>query len=307
MDSPDSGPVGPASAAQNWGFLRPFIAWESRLGERAAQSKLTAFLYEFTRFGVKQAWACLFGGIMVALLIASHLFYPRDWPLARYDFLVLASLAVQALMLAFKLETWEEAKVIFLFHIVGTVMEIFKTAVGSWIYPEPSVLRIGGVPLFTGFMYAAVGSYIARVWRLTDFRFVHHPPMWQVYILSIAIYINFFSHHYTYDMRWILIAASVFLFWRCWIYYKVWFVHRRMPLLVACSLTAGFIWLAENIGTYSRAWIYPNQQNGWSMVSLEKLSSWYLLLIISYALVALVTKPRNMSEVEFRRVKSGNG
>ena len=54
-------------------------------------------------------------------------------------------------------------------------MEIFKTSVGSWIYPEPSLLRIGGVPLFTGFMYAAIGSYIARCWRLFDFRFTRPP------------------------------------------------------------------------------------------------------------------------------------
>jgi len=52
---------------------------------------------------------------------------------------------------------------------------LFKTSAGSWLYPEPSLLRIGGVPLFSGFMYAAVGSYIARVWRICDFRFTHYP------------------------------------------------------------------------------------------------------------------------------------
>jgi uncharacterized membrane protein YoaT (DUF817 family) len=52
--------------------------------------------------------------------------------------------------------------VIAIFHLVGTVMEVFKTAHGSWIYPEPSLLRIGGVPLFSGFMYACIGSYLAR-------------------------------------------------------------------------------------------------------------------------------------------------
>jgi len=30
--------------------------------------------------------------------------------------------------------TFEEAKVILVFHIVGTVMEVFKTHVGSWVY-----------------------------------------------------------------------------------------------------------------------------------------------------------------------------
>jgi uncharacterized membrane protein YoaT (DUF817 family) len=91
-------------------------------------------------------------------------------------------------MLAFKLETWEEAKVIFVFHAVGTTMEVFKTSVGSWIYPEASLLRIGGVPLFTGFMYAAIGSYIARCWRLFDFRFTHHPPLWALSLLALGIY-----------------------------------------------------------------------------------------------------------------------
>ena len=76
--------------------------------------------------------------------------------------LLLAAVAIQIAMLAFRLETFEEARVIFVFHVVGTVMEIFKTSVGSWLYPEPSLLRIGGVPLFSGFMYAAIGSYIAR-------------------------------------------------------------------------------------------------------------------------------------------------
>lgn len=270
-----------------------------------ARGRFSAFAYEFVRFGFKMAWACLFGAIMCALLIASHLFYPRDAALPRYDFLVLASLVVQALMLAFKLETWEEAKVIFLFHVVGTVMEVFKTAVGSWIYPEPSYLRIAGVPLFTGFMYASVGSFIARVWRLTDFRFTGHPPMWQVYLLALAIYVNFFAHHYTYDIRWFLFAAAALIFGRSWIYYKVWKKHRPMPLLIACGLTATFIWLAENIGTWSRAWIYPNQTHAWTMVSLAKWSSWFLLLIISYALVALVTKPQNMSDAERRALIEG--
>ena len=127
-------------------------------------------LYEFLLFGIKQAWACLFGGLMLALLLATHFFYPEDTPVHRYDFLTIAAVAIQGGMLAFRLETWAEAKVILIFHVVGTVMELFKTAAGSWVYPEASTLHIGSVPLFSGFMYAAVGSYIARVWRIFDFR-----------------------------------------------------------------------------------------------------------------------------------------
>ena len=63
---------------------------------------------------------------------------------------------MQAGLLAFRLETFEEAKVILAYHIVGTGMEIFKTAQGSWIYPDPSFFHIGGVPLFTGFFGLAL-------------------------------------------------------------------------------------------------------------------------------------------------------
>jgi uncharacterized membrane protein YoaT (DUF817 family) len=65
-----------------------------------------------------------------------------------------------------------------------------------------------------------------------------------------------------------------------------------MPLLVAFLLTSFFIWFAENIGTWSKAWLYPNQHNGWVPVSLGKLGSWYLLMIISVVLVTLVHRPR---------------
>jgi len=69
------------------------------------------------------------------LLIATHYWYPRGAALSRYDFLSFC-LGIQVAMLLFRLETLEEAKVILLFHVVGTIMEIFKTSVGSWIYPE---------------------------------------------------------------------------------------------------------------------------------------------------------------------------
>lgn len=290
------------SAAARWGALRPFIAIEGRVGAWAARGRVRSLAYELLRFGVKQAWACLFGAIMLALLLATHFWYPAGAPLARYDFLFLAALVVQIMMLAFRLETWEEAKVILIYHLVGTAMEIFKTAVGSWVYPEQAFFRIGGVPLFTGFMYAAVGSFIARCWRLCDFKFSGHPPMWSVALLSALIYVNFFTHHYMADLRWLLIAGACVLFSRSWIWFKVWRVHRRMPLLLACMLTTLFIWFAENIGTYARAWVYPNQLQAWSLVGFSKLSSWFMLLIVSYALVALVARPRNMDESERRAI-----
>jgi uncharacterized membrane protein YoaT (DUF817 family) len=253
----------------------------------------TAFLFEFVSFGVKQGWACLFGGLMLALLIGTHLFYPEDAALARYDFLTLAALAIQIAMLATRLETWAEARVIFVFHAVGTVMEIFKTGVGSWIYPEPSLLRIAGVPLFSGFMYASVGSYLARVWRILDFRFVRFPPLWLQGLLAVAIYVNFFAHHYLPDIRLGLFLVSAAVYGPCMLHYRPDLKERPMPLVIGLVLVALFIWFAENLGTFARAWMYPNQDGVWRPVSIEKLGAWYLLMIISFVLVASVNGRRN--------------
>lgn len=250
------------------------------------------WLYEFLLFGFKQAWACLFGGLLLALLLGTHLFYPNDAPLHRYDFLTLAAIAIQAALLAFRLETWREARVILIFHVVGTVMELFKTAAGSWTYPEASVLHVGAVPLFSGFMYAAVGSYIARVWRIFDFRFSHYPPHWATWLLAAAIYVNFFAHHWTVDIRLGLFAATALLFWKTRVHFRNWRVHRWMPLLLGFGLVALFIWFAENIATFANAWNYPGQEDGWEMVHVSKLGSWYLLMLISFVLVALVQPVR---------------
>jgi len=73
-------------------------------------------------------------------------------------------------MLWAKLETLDEFKSICLFHVIGFVLEVFKTSAGirSWAYPEFAYSKVLGVPLFSGFMYAAVGSYVIQAWRLLD-------------------------------------------------------------------------------------------------------------------------------------------
>ncbi len=257
----------------------------------AQRSRLNAFAYEFLLFGLKQAWACLFGGAMVFLLITSHFLWPHDAALSRYDVLVLAAVALQALFLATKLERWDEALVILIFHVVGTAMEVFKTAHGSWIYPEASLLRIGGVPLFSGFMYAAIGSYIARAWRLFEIRFENYPPLWGPWLLAVLSYINFFSHHYMPDLRWGLFAFSVVLFGRASFQFTPDLKPRRMPMLLGFALVALFIWFAENVGTFTATWVYPDQADHWRLVSPAKLGSWYLLMMLSFVLVTVVHRP----------------
>jgi uncharacterized membrane protein YoaT (DUF817 family) len=257
----------------------------------ADRSRLNGWAFEFLWFGLKQAWACLFGGAMLALILGTWLLWPEDSPVSRYDFLVVGAVAIQVAMLALRLETWAEARVILLFHIAGTIMELFKTAHGSWLYPEDSLLRIGAVPLFSGFMYAAVGSYIARVQRIFHIRVRHYPPEWTTWVLAAAIYVNFFAHHWLPDIRIALFVATALLFGRGWFHFTADRKRRSMPLLLGFFLVALFIWFAENLATLGRAWAYPGQEAGWEMVSLAKLGSWFLLMIISVVLVSLVHRP----------------
>ena len=279
--------------------MKRFTSLEQRIDaaahavlDRLPRSGLSGALIEFIVFGLKQAWACLFGGAMLALIIGTRLFWPDDAGLTRYDFLFLAALSIQLGMLIFRLETLDEAKVILIFHVVGTAMEVFKTSAGSWIYPEESIFHIGAVPLFSGFMYAAVGSYLARITRIFDMRYSGYPPLWTTVALAAAIYVNFFAHHFTVDIRLVLFAATAVLFFRTSVHYRVFRFRHRMPLLLGFLLVALFIWFAENIGTWSRAWLYPGQEAGWTPVSIQKLGAWYLLMIISFVLVTLIHRPR---------------
>ncbi|MGH8601049.1 MAG: DUF817 family protein, partial [Burkholderiales bacterium] len=113
-----------------WQQLDRRVSWHA-----SHRGPLAVFAHELVWFGVKQAWACLFGALMLALLVATWMFWPAGAPLARYDFVTLAAVAIQIMLLASGLETRREACVIVLFHVTGTLMELFKTATGSWTYP----------------------------------------------------------------------------------------------------------------------------------------------------------------------------
>ena len=254
-----------------------------------ARRRLPGWLAELVMFTLKQGWAALFGGLILLAILATRAIWEDSWPLARYDFLVLFAVSTQILFLWARLETWQEAKVILLFHLTGTAMEFFKVQAGSWSYPEPGLLKLLGVPLFSGFMYAAIGSYIARVTRIFEMRFAPYPPFWVTVVLATAIYVNFFAHHFLPDIRLALFAATVILFART----RVWFyIGERplwMPLPLAAFLAALAIWVAENIGTVTGTWAYPGQH--WTeMVSFSKMGSWYLLLFVAFATVTLVMR-----------------
>ncbi|GGE14770.1 hypothetical protein GCM10011390_37380 [Aureimonas endophytica] len=142
------------------------------------------------------------------------------------------------------------------------------------------------MPLFSGFMYAAVGSYIIQAWRLLDLRIRHHPPYRLAVVVAVAIYANFFLHHYLGDYRWYIAAAVLGLYARTTVVFRPYDRDRRMPLLVGFLLVGFFIWLAENLSTLFGIWRYPSQLHHWSLVHLGKWSSWSLLVIMSFTIVA---------------------
>jgi uncharacterized membrane protein YoaT (DUF817 family) len=195
--------------------------------------------------------------------------------------------------------------VILLFHLTGTAMELFKVGAGSWSYPEPALLKLWGVPLFSGFMYASVGSYMARVIRNFDMRFEPYPPFWLTVLLACAIYVNFFAHHFLPDFRVVLFAATVLLYWRTRVWFRVDREARWMPLPLAAFLSSLALWVAENVGTATGTWLYTGQTPG-EWVSFAKLGSWYLLLYVAFVTVTLVSRralvtgqtiPRHQSSV----------
>lgn len=261
------------------------------LAGRPAKGPRT-WLIECAVFVLKQAWACVFGALLLVVIVAARLWYPDDAPLARNDALTIAAILIQVGMLVFRLESGRELWVIVLFHTTGTAMELFKTDVGSWAYEAEGVLRIGAVPLFSGFMYAAVGSYMVRVYRLHDLRFTRYPPIWMTTIVATAIYVNFFAHHFMIDLRWVLLAVVLVLWGRTIMHFRIWRATLKLPVLAVFAGVALFIWLAENIGTWGGAWLYPHQEGGWEMVSPQKLIAWFLLMIISVVMVTWVYRPR---------------
>ncbi len=285
-----------------------WLAWLKSVSERwLLPLPLGRVWHELLIFGVLQAWACLFAGVLLGFILLTKFSYPAWMPIARYDLLFLIAVLTQFMLLALKFERFEEAKVILLFHVVATVMELFKTAKGSWIYPDANVIRIAGVPLFSGFLYSAVGSYIARCWRLFDFRFSNYPDVRWTWLLALLIYVNFFTHHYFIDARMALFAMTAVIYGRTMIHFTVDRVPRRMPLLLGFFLVSLFIWLAENIGSFSAVWLYPHQVKAWSPVTWGKLGSWFLLMIISFVLVSLVNRPRELSARQRARIDDARG
>ncbi|MYL34600.1 DUF817 family protein [Pontibacillus yanchengensis] len=242
------------------------------------------FLTKLLHFGYQQALSSIFPVVIFLTLAGTKVISVPGLP--RYDLILLVCLLAQIIMVKTGLETIDELKVITLFHIFGLVLELYKVHMGSWAYPDFAYTKIAGVPLYSGFMYASVASYLVQAWRRLDVTIVRWPIAYWTVPLGALIYINFFSHHFVYDIRWVLTGALLVIFLRTMVYFTVDHERFKMPLTLSFFLIGFFIWIAENISTLLDGYRYPNQGDTWEIVHIGKISSWFLLVVVSFIIVA---------------------
>lgn len=253
------------------------------------------YLQSIFEFFTKAVSAALFGILLlIAFVITAKMGSHEYFGFFRYDYLLFYALIIQVCLLYLKLESWAEAKVIALFHIMAMGMEVFLThpQIASWQYPQPAVFKIMAVPLFAGFMYSAVGSFFARSLRLYQVSFEKLPYFTHMLALAVLSYINFMSKFFIPDFRNLLFIWSIVIFWKTKIRFQLQQHQFQMPLLPILLVLAFVIWIAENISTFYKIWLYPSQVDAWHMVGWGKLGSWYLLLLLSLVLVLKILGTR---------------
>lgn len=239
---------------------------------------------QLVRFAWVEAQCCLFAVLFFAGLALVRVV---PLPLGPADALLLWCLGVTLVLWRVGWETGREVAVIAGFHLVGLALELFKVSQGSWSYPDPGWAAVGGVPLYSGFMYAAVGSYVCQAWRRFDLRITRYRPVATAAVAGL-IYANFFTSHVLADLRLPLAALLLVATWRTWVRFTVGRRRYAMPLAASFVCIGSFLWLAENLATLLRAWQYPSQESVWTLVHPAKLGSWSLLVVVSIVLVAAV-------------------
>jgi uncharacterized membrane protein YoaT (DUF817 family) len=239
---------------------------------------------QLLRFAWTEAQCCLFAVLFFVGLAVTRVL---DLPGQEADLLLGWCLLVTLGLWLPGWETGREVALIAGFHLVGLALELFKVSQGSWSYPDPGTFAIGGVPLFSGFMYAAVGSYVCQAWRRFDLRIVRYRPV-ATAVVAALIYLNFFTSHVLPDVRLLLALLLLAVTWRTQVRFTVGPRRYAMPLALSFVLIGLFLWLAENAATFLRAWQYPSQESVWTLVHVSKVGSWSLLVVVSIVLVAAV-------------------
>jgi uncharacterized membrane protein YoaT (DUF817 family) len=253
----------------------------------ATRLPLRRSVAELAAFAVHNALACIFPVIIFAGLAVL-----RGVP-HRYDAMLVLCIGVQVWMVRAGLESKDEAKVITLFHLLGLAMEIHKVRIGAWAYPDHAWTKVSGVPLYSGFMYASVASFMCQAWRRLRLGFEAWPTRGTALVVAGLLYLNFMTNHYVADLRWPLVLVTFVVFRKTRVHFDAHRATRTMPLMATFFLIALFVWLGEQIGTYLGAWRYPSQMHGWHPVDLGKLSSWFCLVIVSLVFVGELKRARD--------------
>jgi len=239
---------------------------------------------QLLRFAWVEATCCLFA---VLFFLGLALVRVVPLPMSEGDALLLWCLAVTLVLWLAGWETGREVAVIAGFHLVGLALELFKVHVGSWSYPSVGVATVAGVPLYSGFMYASVGSYVCQAWRRMDLRISSYRPV-LTFLTAAAVYANFFTEHVIADLRLPLAVLLLAVTLRTTVWFTVGRRRYAMPLALSFVLIGVFLWLAENVATFLGAWTYPDQEVDWTLVHPAKVGSWSLLVVVSIVLVAAV-------------------
>lgn len=239
-------------------------------------------------FGWLQARCCafafaLFGGMALSRALPAL-------PVARYDLLLAYGVLLTAVCWLLGWETRREIAVVAVCHLLGLAFELVKVKVGSWQYPEPGVAKVGGVPLYGGFMYAAVGSYVCRSRRLLELEVTRYRAR-ATAVVAALLYVNFLSHHWLPDARWVLGALLLAALRGTWVHFRLAAHRHRMPLALAFALIGFFLWLAENAATWLGAWRYPSQLEEWHPVPVSKWASWALLISVTFVIAGVRRRP----------------
>jgi uncharacterized membrane protein YoaT (DUF817 family) len=140
-----------------------------------------------------------------------------------------------------------------------------------------------GVPRYDLLLLIALAI---QAWRLFHLRMRLHSPYAMATAIAVCIYANVFTHHFIGDLRWYLAACALGLYARTSVIFRPYDRDRTMPLLLAFVLIGFFVWLSENVSTFFSIWRYPDQLGAWTTVHWSKWSSWSLLVIMTFTIVA---------------------
>ena len=111
--------------------------------------------------------------------------------------------------------------------------------------------------------------------------------------LAVLSYLNFMTKFFIPDYRMVLFVWSIIIFWKTKLYFQLQQHQFKVPMLPVLLVLAFLIWIAENISTFYKIWLYPSQVDAWHMVGWGKLGSWYLLLLLSLVLVLKILGVRD--------------